>query len=77
MSPQSALPKGLNRMLLAQLQAEATTRQIELTRADGKSKPREELIRDVRRHVAETQAETEWILPRGGAARVRRESQRG
>ena len=75
--PQSALAKGLNRMLLAQLQEEATTRQIELTRADGKSKTREELIRDVKRHVGEVQAETEWILPQGsrrGSPSPKRES---
>ena len=76
-SPQSALPKGLNRMLLAQLREEATTRQIELTKADGKSKTREELIRDVKRHVGEVQAETEWILPQGsrrGSPSPKRES---
>ena len=62
-SPQSVLPKGLNRMKRVQLQEEATTRHIEVTRADGRRKTKEELIRDVRRHAAEVGVESEWILP--------------
>ena len=44
----SALPKGLQRMRLAELQSEAAGRGLEIMRADGKTKCREELIRDIK-----------------------------
>ena len=64
-SPRPAPLQVLSRMLLAQLRKEGTIRQGEPTRANGKSRIREELTRDAKRHVCEARAKTEWTLPQG------------
>eukprot|EP00959_Pyramimonas_sp_CCMP1952_P188740 3947616-Pyramimonas_sp.AAC.1 len=64
-------------MALAKLQEEAAIREIGLTRADGRNKTSEELIRDAGQHASDMQAETEWIPapgPRPGGPDPQRES---
>ena len=55
----SALPQGTQRMRLVERQGEAAGRGLEIMRADGKAKCREELIRDIKGQAAEAQEAVE------------------